>query len=122
MGPLYSSNTLCVSSLCVQSDIEEELLDGNHIIITTEFEKDSSNTNTYALVDCGATGYAFDDKEFSRDHESSSYKLKKPRCLEVIDGRPIESGLIIHITKLHMVIAGHSELIPLFITVMDIQA
>ncbi len=111
-----SYDTLRVSSLSVQSDIDEELLDGNHIVISTQIKDDSSNISTHALVDCGATGYAFVDEEFARDQNFPLFKLKKPRCLEVIDGRPIESGLIIHMIKLHMTIAGHKEIIPLFVT------
>ena len=117
MGPSFCSDILLVSSLYVQSHIKEELFDGNHIIITTQVKNDSSSINTYALVDYGATGYAFIDEEFAHNHEFPLYKLKKPCCLEVINGRPIESGLITHgITKLSMVIAGHSKLILLFVT------
>ena len=90
---------LCAFLVCqdsVQSGIEEELLDGNYIVISTQFKK------THALVDCGATGYAFVDEEFARDQNFPLFKLKKPHCREVIDGRPIESGLITHITKLRM--------------------
>ena len=55
----------------------------------------------------------------AHNHEFPLYKLKKPCCLEVIDGRPIESSLITHMTKLPIVIAGHNNLIPLFVTKLD---
>ena len=92
------------------------MLVGNHIIITTQFKNNSSSINTHTLIDCGATGYTFVDQEFAHDHDLPLYKLKKSRYLEVINGRPIESSLITHMTKLHMVIAGHINLILLFVT------
>src|SRR5258706_7095476 len=58
----FSYDTLHVSSLSVQSDIDKELLDGNHIIISTQIKDNLSNISTHALVDCSATSYAFVDK------------------------------------------------------------
>ena len=107
---------LHVFTLYVQSNIEKELLDSNYIVITTQFQNDSSNINTHTLVDCSTNGYTFIDEEFAHDHVFPLYKLKKPHCLLVINTRPIESDLITHITKLHIVIASHSELILLFVT------
>ena len=68
------------------------------------------------LFNYGATGYAFVDEEFACNHNLLLYKLKTPRSLEVIDGRPIESGLITHLTRLRMSIDGHQEDIPMFVT------
>ena len=73
-------------------------MDENHIIISTQIQDESFLISTHVLVDCGATGFAFIDEEFARGHNFPLFKLKKPRCLEVIDGRPIESGLITHMT------------------------
>ena len=92
------------------------MLDSNYIVITTQFQNDSFNINTHALMNCSTTGYTFIDEELAHDHVFPLYKLKKPHCLVVINARPIESNLITHITKLHIVIASHSELIPLFVT------
>jgi len=44
------------------------------------------------------------------------FKLKEPRSLEVIDGRPVESGTITHLTKVSVNINGHKEELPMFIT------
>ena len=116
MGPKALHNILHISSCSLQSDIKEESLDGNHIIISTQIQDESSLISTHALVDCSATGFAFINEEFVRDHNFPLFKLKKPCCLEVIDGRPIESGLIMHMTKLKMTITSHQEKIPLFVT------
>ena len=117
MGPKALHDILRISNCSLQSDVkEEESLDENHIVISTQIQDESSLISTPALVDCGATGFAFIDEEFARGHNFPLFKLKKPRCLEVIDGRPIESSLITHMTKLRMSIAGHQEKIPLFVT------
>ena len=116
MGPKALHDVLRISSCSLQSDVKEESLDENHILISTQIQDESSLISTHALVDCGATSFAFMDKKFACGHNFPLFKLKKPRCREVIDGRPIESGLIMHMTKLRMTIAGHQEMILLFVT------
>ena len=92
-------------------------MDGGHIVVLVKLDNKSNKTfSSYALIDCGATGYAFVDEEFVRNHNLPLYKLKTPRSLEVIDGRPIESGLITHLTRLRMSIDSHQEDIPMFVT------
>ena len=113
MGPKALHDTLRISNYSLQSDVKQESLDENHIIISTQIQDESSLISTHALIDCGATGFAFIDEEFARDHNFLLFKLKKPRCLEVINGGPTESDLITHMTKLKMTIAGHQEKIPL---------
>ena len=116
VGPKALHDVLCISSCSLQSDVKEESLYKNHNIISTQIQNESCLISTHALVDCGATGFAFIDEEFARGHNFPLFKLEKPRYLEVIDGRPIESSLIMHMTKLRMSIAGHKERIPLFVT------
>jgi len=111
------SSALCISALSLQSQVlEEELYDGTHIVISVVLNYGISQIPTHALVDCGATGYAFADEEFVHDHNFPLFKLTTPRTLEVIDGRPIESGIITHLRKLSMNINGNKEQIPMFIT------
>ena len=98
---------LHISSCSLQSDIKEESLDKNYIVIPTQIQDESSLISTHALVYCRATGFAFIDKEFACDYNFPLFKVKKPHCLEVIDVRPIESGLITHMIKLKIIIAGH---------------
>ena len=116
MGPKALHNMLRISSCSLQSDIKEESLDENHIVISTQIQDESSLISTHTLVDCGATGFAFIDEEFASNHNFPLFKLKKPHYLEVINGRPIESGLITYMAKLKMIISGHQEKIPLFVT------
>jgi hypothetical protein len=71
---------------------------------------------THALIDCGATGIAFMDQDFARHHQIPLQELKEKKQVEVIDGRPIESGDIPHIAKVGMKIQEHNEQLPMFIT------
>jgi hypothetical protein len=71
---------------------------------------------THALIDCGATGIAFMDQDFARHPQIPLQELKEQKKVEVIDGRPIESGDITHIANVGMKIQEHKEQLPMFIT------
>src|SRR5205085_2154191 len=71
---------------------------------------------TYAIIDCRATGYAFIDEDFAHHHEFPLYTLKVPHTLNVIDGCPVSSEVITHITKLPLQIQENHETISLFVT------
>ena len=68
------------------------------------------------MIDCSATGYAFIEDEFACYHSLPRYHLKIERELEVIDGRPIKFGNIMHMTKISLSINSHEERLPAFIT------
>ena len=92
-------------------------MDEDHIVVLVKLDNKSNKFfSSYALVDCSATSYAFVDEEFLRYHNLLLYKLKTLHSLEVIDSRPMESGLIIYLTWLWMSIDGHQEDIPMFVT------
>ena len=71
---------------------------------------------THELIDCGATGIAFMDQDFARHHQIPLPKLKGNKQVKVINGRPIESGDIMHIAKVGMRIQDHGEHLLMFIT------
>ena len=56
------------------------------------------------------------DQDFARHHKIPLQELKEKKQVEVIDGRPIESGDISHIAKVGMKIQEHREQLPMFIT------
>jgi hypothetical protein len=66
--------------------VEEGSIDGNHLIIMYTLSLNSKEIPTYALIDCGAIGYAFIDQDFANHHRLPLYPLKIPYTLEVIDG------------------------------------
>src|SRR5690606_39460532 len=86
--------TLRLSGTAVSTArIAEEDLEGDHIVLAIELKDSPTSSNplsTIALVDTGATGYAFVDKRYARDRNLPLYKLKKQRVIACIDGRPID--------------------------------
>jgi hypothetical protein len=56
------------------------------------------------------------DQDFARHYQIPLQEPKKKTQVEVIDGRPIESGDNTHIAKVGMKIQEHKEQLPMFIT------
>ena len=80
--------------------VEEEHLEGEHLVVACQLSRNSSNAiPCFTLLDDGATGFAFMDEAFAHRHQFPLIPLKKPRDLEVIDGRPVVSGQITHIVR-----------------------
>jgi transposase InsO family protein len=86
------------------------------LVVNTVIPLSDQNIASSALIDCGATGFAFIDESFARHHNFPLFKLQEPRGLEVIDGRPIETGPITHLAELNLQISGHHERIFAFVT------
>ena len=104
------------NSLLPQPALDARALDGKHLVVSIELNDYSNTISSHALVDCGATGYAFIDETFAREQNFPLYELPNPRALEVIDGRPIESGLITHYVMTKLVINDHTENAIFFVT------
>jgi predicted aspartyl protease len=108
---------LSISSTTVRdAAIEEGSTDGKHLIVTCDLSFNHKKIPTHALIDCGATGYAFVDQAFATHHKLPVRPLTTPRVLEVIDGRKISSGDITHLTEVRLDIQGHRERLPMFVT------
>jgi hypothetical protein len=91
-------------------------MEGKHLVITCSLTVNNQEIPTHALIDWRATGIAFMDQDFARHHQMPLQELKKKKQVEVLDGRPIESGDITHIAKVGMKIQEHKEQLPMFIT------
>ena len=91
-------------------------LEGQHLVITCTITTESLPISTVALIDCGATGFAFIDESFAQRHNLPLQRLSTERNLEVIDGRPIDSGPITHVAKFPLNIHGHKEDMYAFVT------
>jgi hypothetical protein len=106
-----------ISRLSVSKvEVLEGSMEGKHLVITCALTVNNQEIPTHALIDCGATGIAFMDQDFARHHQIPLQRLKKKTQVEVIDGRPIESGDITHIAKVGRQIQEHKEQLPMFIT------
>jgi hypothetical protein len=91
-------------------------MEGKHLVITCSFTVNSQEVPTHSLMDCGATGVAAMDQDFTRYYQIPLQVLKQKKQVEVIDGRPIESGDITHIAKVGLPIQEQKEHLPIFIT------
>jgi transposase InsO family protein len=96
--------------------VREEELDGNHLVLSGQLVVEDNTISVKTLIDTGASGFAFIDEDFTRRHNIKTLTLKNPRHLEVIDGRPIQSGAITQIAHLELKINGHVEKSPFFVT------
>src|SRR5690606_29056286 len=84
-------------------------LEGKHLVVSCDISFNNTTRSSLALVDCGATGYSFVDKDFVRQHQIPTFPLKSPRELEVIDGRPAIDGAITELAKVTLNVGGHQE-------------
>ena len=57
------------------------------MVVSCTLSYNETSINTHALIDTGATEYAFMDKNFVSTYNIPTLELKKPRTIEVIDGR-----------------------------------
>lgn len=96
--------------------VEETELDGNHLVVLCKI---NNSIMSHALIECSATGYVFIDQEFIATKYFLLYPLKQPRIIEVIDGYPIASREVTHLTKIRFTINGHTEELPAFIISLD---
>ncbi len=69
-------------------------MDSKHLVVKCSLKIEDKIIDTHALIDCGATGIAFIDKDFVHHHQLQEKEVKESRELEVKDGRPIESGTV----------------------------
>ena len=99
-------------------ELTEDQLDGKQNINSCTLSFGDIRIQTRALIDCGATGYAFIDEGFARKYQILRFHLKKSRIVEVIDGRPTASGDITHLAKATLSIQEHHENLSMFITAL----
>jgi len=97
----------------------ENGVEANHLVMAFTIVDNHNEIRSPALIDSGATGYAFIDKAFAERHNFPLFELKEPRPLTVIDGWPVSSGAITHITKIGLSINNHHEMIPAFVTTLE---
>ena len=116
--PVHSNKPLAIGS-CALSEkaVEERKLEGDHSVVACQLARDSSSAiSSHALIDNGATGFAFLDEDFARRHQFPLIPLKTPHALDVIDGRLIASGMITHLVRAKLQIRHHMEDAFFFVT------
>jgi hypothetical protein len=96
--------------------IKEESMHRHYLIVMCTLSLNTKEIPTNALIDCGATVYAFIDQEFANLHELPLCPLKICHALQVIDGQKISSYDIRHIVEAHLSIHEYCPRLPLFVT------
>lgn len=89
----------------------------NHMVISLCLENNAKIVRTCAMIDSGATGFAFMDEEFADSHGLSSTPLQQKYELEVFDGRTALSGAVTDLVVGDMITDQHPETqAPFFLT------
>lgn len=100
---------------------QKEQLDGHHLVLPCTIRKNEKSIPTEALVDSGANGIAFIDRDFAQKNNFELEVLRNPRRLEVVDGRLSVAGRITHLTRISIDMQGHREILPCFLTKLSHQ-
>jgi hypothetical protein len=98
MGLTCPLHEFCLSSFAI---VDQNEMDGNHLIITYMLHDQGNVMKFHALIDCGATSYAFIDEDYTHRYHLTLHLPKSPRNLTIIDRRPITWRTITHITSTH---------------------
>ena len=64
-------------SLSSYSTTVEKEMEGYHMVVTCTLQDGQNFVKTHALVDCGATGYAFIDEDFASRHNFPLFKHRR---------------------------------------------
>jgi len=85
-SPLFSSFPHLQLPAVVGREVEEWELEGEHLFVAATLRNGHHSIQTPAMIDTGAMGFAFIDKNFVRQYKFPHYRQNPPRDLEVIDG------------------------------------
>jgi len=84
-SPLFSSFPHLQLPAVVGRGVEECELEGEHLFVAATLRNGDHSIQTPAMIDTGATNFAFIDENFVCQHKFPRYRLNPPRDLEVID-------------------------------------
>ena len=86
--------------LSASSLLEEKALKrGEHLVVSYILVNNKNKVPSYAMINNGATGYAFIDKDYARCKNFPLYKLKEPRKLEIFNETLTTLENITHVVK-----------------------
>jgi len=106
-----------ISRLSVSKvELLEGTMEGKQLVVTCTLIMNNPGIRTHVLINCGAAGIELINHDFAHHYQIPLQELKEKPQVEVIDGRPIESGDIRHIAKVGMMTQDRKEQLPGFIT------
>lgn len=91
-------------------------MNSDHLVLPITLSTSHGSVHTYALIDSGGSATAFIDSDFATLHSFNLHELKRKYTLNVVDGRPIDSGILSHRASTTMAISGHVEKLSMFVT------
>lgn len=91
-------------------------MDWNYLLISCRLQFKNVSIRTFALLDTGATGFAFADKDFASVHSLPLQLRTDSRGMKGIDGLLINSGAGTHIARHCLYIHGHEYESRFFVT------
>lgn len=91
-------------------------MDRKHLAISCTKGFKNVSLTTFSLLDTGATGGAFVDKNYTRLHSLPLEPLQSLRIIKVIDGHPIHSRAVTPIARRGQHINGQEAQAPFLVT------
>jgi len=91
-------------------------MEGRYLGKTCTWTMNNQEIPTHVLINCAATGITFNNQDIACHHQIALRAFKQKHHVEVIDGRPIESGYVTHLAQVEMAIQDHKLEIPMFDT------
>ena len=86
------------------------------MVVSCILRQAQSRVPALALIDSGASAYAFMDKSFAQQHHLPLHPLTHPRRLRGFDGQAALTGDITHVAESTMVLDGHIERLFFYVT------
>lgn len=86
------------------------------MVVSCILRQAQSRIPALALIDSGASAYAFIDKSFAQNHRLPLLPLTYPRRLRGFDGQTALTGDITHVVETTMALGGHIERLFLYVT------
>lgn len=86
------------------------------MVVSCILRQAQSRIPSLALVDSGASAYAFIDKTFAQINQLPLHPLKYPRRLRGFDGQAALTGDITHVAETTMALGGHIERLFFYVT------
>jgi len=86
------------------------------MVVSCILRQAQSRVPALALIDSGASAYAFMDKSFAQQHHLPLHQLTHPRRLRGFDGQAALTGDITHVAESTMVLNGHIERLFFYVT------
>lgn len=88
----------------------------SHLVVSCILRQAQSRIPALALIDSGASAYAFIGKSFTQQNNLPLHPLTYPHHLQDFDGQPALTGNITHVAKTTIALGGHIERLFLYVT------